>query len=101
MKHRVTNVINNSKARLTGRSIILALISMISLMVAYPYSLANAGSLINVNRVDTIHNTHCNGYVCQTLTCINNNCQYFSTSEVSNKPMSSVCYLPCLPSKSP
>jgi hypothetical protein len=120
MNHGVTSVAKNvNTATGTGRAMILTTVALVLftavLMMAleYPYSPANATSLTNVNRIDAMHNTHCDGDVCQTLTCINNHCQSMSSSQVANQPQSSSqvanqpqsststtpCYLPCLPSR--
>jgi hypothetical protein len=126
MDHLVTGLAKYS----SGRAMILTTVvlvlfaAMLMMAVEYPYSPANGSSLTNVNRIDTTHNTHCNGDSCQTLTCINNNCQSMTTqlsnqpqsssqlsnqpqssSQLSNQPQSSSqlsttpCYLPCLPSR--
>jgi hypothetical protein len=131
MNHGVTSVAKNVNiATGTGRAMILTTVALVLftavLMMAtleYPYSPANATSLTNVNRIDAMHNTHCDGDVCQTLTCINNHCQSMSSSQVANQPQTSSqvanrpqtssqvanqpqtststtpCYLPCLPSR--
>ena len=90
MNHGVTSVAKNvNTATGTGRAMILTTVALVLftavLMMAleYPYSPANATSLTNVNRIDAMHNTHCDGDVCQTLTCINNHCQSLKSSSKS------------------
>ena len=57
----------------------------------YRYALANATSMTNAEHIDANHNTHCDGDICQTVTCINNNCQPLSTqlNQPYNQPRTS------------
>ena len=94
MNHGVTSVAKNVNTTTgTGRAMILALVLFTAVLMMgtleYPYSPANATSLTNVNRIDAMHNTHCDGDVCQTLTCINNHCQSMSSTQVANQPQTS------------
>ncbi|MFZ0513309.1 MAG: hypothetical protein WAM14_17000 [Candidatus Nitrosopolaris sp.] len=114
MNHGVTSIAENPKtATGTGRAMILTTVALvlftamlIMATIEYPYRPANARGLTNVNHIDAIHNTHCDGDVCQTLTCINNNCRSTGSSEVLNSISTArnnstiPCYLPCLPAQS-
>src|SRR5690348_7742514 len=96
----MTSITKYYKTAVMGRAMILtALVSFTAILMMatleYP---ANARSLTNANNITSIHNTQCDGDVCQTLVCINNNCHSNSTQILnSNVP----CYLPCLPAQSP
>ncbi|MFZ0895236.1 MAG: hypothetical protein WAZ77_12110 [Candidatus Nitrosopolaris sp.] len=101
----MTSLTKNHKTTEMGRTMILATAALVlftaMLMMAtleYPYRAANATSLTNANHITTIHNTHCDGVVCQTLGCINNDCRT-NTSQVLNSNVP--CYLPCLPAQPP
>src|SRR5690348_64549 len=67
----------------------VVLLSMVILTMADPYTLVNATSMTNLNRIDSTHNTHCDGDICQTITCIDNNCSSFSTHQLANQPQTS------------
>jgi hypothetical protein len=127
----VTSVVENPAAATgTSRVMILAAVVLLSTAILtmanleYPYTLANATSMMNLNHIDATHNTHCDGDICQTITCIDNNCQSISTHQLANsnqpynqpqnsnqpynQPQNSnqlglgsttSCYLPCLPSR--
>ena len=71
---------------LTTVALVLFTAVLMMATLEYPYSPANATSLTNVNHIDAMHNTHCDGDVCQTLTCINNHCQSMSSRQVANQP---------------
>ncbi len=59
--------------------------------VEYPYTIAYATSMMNLNHIDATHSTHCDGDICEATTCINNNCQSLSSqlNQVANQPQSS------------
>ncbi|MGA9152200.1 MAG: hypothetical protein WBZ36_16620 [Candidatus Nitrosopolaris sp.] len=122
MNQGVTSVVENPAAARTSRVMILAAVVLLSTAVLtmanleYPYTLANATSMTNAEHIDATHNTHCDGDICQAVTCINNNCQSLSTrlNQLANQPQTSnqpynqpqnqglgstSCYLPCLPSR--
>ena len=96
---------NHEMTRVAKTTTLLLLAAMfITVTLAYP---ANARSLTNSAAssttsvsagTTTTSSTNCNGDVCQTVQCINNNCRT-NSSKVLNPNVP--CYLPCLPAASP
>ena len=93
MNHRATSVVENHVAATrTTRVMISAVVVLLSAAILtmtnleYPYTLANATSMTNLNHIDATHNTHCDGDTCQSITCLDNNCQSFSTRQVADQP---------------
>ncbi|HYA81913.1 MAG TPA: hypothetical protein VEH06_00495 [Candidatus Bathyarchaeia archaeon] len=135
MNHGVTSVVENPAAAtrikgvMTLATVLLSTAILTMANLEYPYTLANATSMTNLNHVDATHSTHCDGDICEATTCINNNCQSLSnqlnqvansnqpdnqpynqpqsSNQPYNQPQSSnqlglgstTCYLPCLPSR--
>jgi hypothetical protein len=99
MNHKMTGITKNHN---TASGMIFTIVALV-LFTAMSMTLslenpANAKSLTNANNITGIHNTHCDGDVCQTLACINNLCRTNSSQGLNpNVP----CYLPCLPAAPP
>ena len=69
-----------SKEVMTLATVVLLSTALLTIAnLEYRYALANATSMTNAEHIDATHNTHCDGDICQTVTCINNNCQSLST----------------------
>src|SRR5437588_8072121 len=99
MNHKMTRTTKNHNLAagmlLTTVALVLFTAMLMTLTLENP---ANAKSLTNANNITSIHNSHCDGDVCQTLVCINNICRSNSNQVLNpNVP----CYLPCLPAAPP